>query len=97
MSADEQNRVFRADEVGNAAFQLPMQRLLAGNQSAGRHARAIFRHRVARRADDVRIARHAEIVVAAEVDVLLPGDSRAVVGDRLVHGEEGVGHTAAHR
>ena len=49
VAADEHDRVFGADEVGDAAFQLAVQRLLAGDQPAGRDARAVAGHGVAGR------------------------------------------------
>ena len=40
VAADEHDRVFHAEQVGDAPLQLAVQRLLAGNQPAGGDAGA---------------------------------------------------------
>ena len=73
-------------------LQLAVQVLLAGGQPAGRDAGAVAvdgrlggrRHR--------RVARHAHVIVAGEVDQFAAVDDGAVVGDPLVDAEIRIAH-----
>ena len=62
------------DEIGDRLFQLAVDRLFARDQPAGRDAGAVAIDGPLGGGDDARIARHAEVVVAGEVDQLAAVD-----------------------
>ena len=72
--ADVTDRIVQAVEAGDLLFELDVHRLLAGYQAAGGRARAELVDRPLGRRGDVRIARHAQIVVGGEADQLAAVD-----------------------
>ena len=67
VARDEDDRRGRAEEPGQRALELAMDRLLAGDQAARAGAGAVAIDRVLGRGDDGRVVGHADVVVGAEI------------------------------
>ncbi len=74
MAADVDDGIFGADEFGNCPLQFAMHGLFARNQPAGRDAGSVTVDGVLGGLGHHRIARHADVVVAGEVDQLAAVD-----------------------
>ena len=88
--AHQGHRIVGAQEAAHFPFQFDVKRPLPGDQPAGRCAGAVAVDGLLGGLADGRVARHAEIVVAREVDQLPAVDGRHVPTQAVVDGEEGV-------
>ena len=95
--ADKNDGRFRTDKLGNASFKLTVDRLLTRDQTACRNTRTEFSNRLTCRLEDAGLARHAQVIVAAETDVLFPINRCHVARNSFVYPEEGVGHARLTR
>ena len=90
VAADQSDRVLGAEQLRQLELQFAVDGLLAGEQARRRAGAAPSAHRVRHRLGHRGVARHAQVVVAGEVDHLGAVDDRGVAGDAVVDQEVGV-------